>query len=47
MNASVEKAKKVVYEMLRDRKYSKIVEEDENIIIADDKVLVFFLKIKR
>ena len=44
MNASTEKAKKVVYEMLRDRKYTKIVEEDDNIIIADDKLLVFFSK---
>lgn len=44
MNITVEKAKKTVYEMLRDRNYIKIVDEGD-IIIADNKdkrILVFF-----
>lgn len=44
--ATIEKAKVVVYEMLRDRNYKQIVEEggDDNVIIGDDKILVFFSK---
>ena len=44
ITSAIEKAKPIVYEMLKDRKYTKIVEEDDNIIIADDKLLVFFSK---
>ena len=42
MNITVEKAKKTIYEMLRDRNYKNIVEEDNDIIIADNTLLVFF-----
>lgn len=42
--ATIENAKAVVYEMLKDRNYKRIVDEgsEDNIIIGDDKILVFF-----